>query len=142
MKQKREYLHAQYKRYVPILVKISPDLSESDLLELLNAINSTEMDGIIATNASQYRANVENSPIAKEPGGLSGLAITELSFSALKALVAHNQSMDYISVGGIHSAAEAKRRLDEGAKLVQLYTGLVYEGPGLIKDCLEKQGLV
>lgn len=118
----------------PILVKIAPDLSDEELEDAIGAILDNGMDGIIATNTTLSREGLR-SPHQGETGGLSGKPLTGLSEAMLgKVLRRVNGQVPVISVGGIFGASDAKRRLDMGAALVQVYTGMVYKGPGLLKE--------
>lgn len=131
---------AQYRsslpRHVPVLVKLSPDLDPSGLDDALEIILATGMDGIVATNTTLSRPGL-HSPLAAETGGLSGSPLTSLSMEVLKhILVKVGGRMPVISAGGVMTGADVVQRLQAGAALVQVYTGLVYHGPGLIKNLL------
>jgi dihydroorotate dehydrogenase len=118
----------------PILVKLSPDLSDEELDDALEVIMRTGMDGVIATNTTLSRAGLR-SPGREESGGLSGRPLRVRSEAALGEVVKRVAGrIPVVSVGGIMSPADAKRRLDMGAALVQVYTGLVYAGPGLVRE--------
>lgn len=118
----------------PILVKIAPDLADEELDDAVGAILDNGMDGIIATNTTLSRERVQ-SPLRVETGGLSGQPLTGLSDSVLEKVLARvNGRVPVVGVGGIMSPADAKRKLDLGAALVQVYTGMIYAGPGLIKQ--------
>lgn len=121
----------------PILVKIAPDLSDEELDDAVGAILDTGMDGIIATNTTLSREGVR-SPLRVEAGGLSGRPLTGLGDSVLaKTLARVNGRVPVVGVGGIMSPDDAKRKLDLGAALVQVYTGMIYAGPGLVKRIVE-----
>jgi dihydroorotate dehydrogenase len=118
----------------PILVKLAPDLSEDELEDALGVILDTGMDGVIATNTTLEREGLQ-STYRGESGGLSGRPLTVRSEAVLAKVVKRlDGRIPVISVGGIMSPEDAKRRLDMGAALVQIYTGLVYAGPGLVKQ--------
>jgi len=118
----------------PILVKIAPDLSDEELDDAVGAILDNGMDGIIATNTTLSREGVQ-SPLRVETGGLSGRPLTGLSDSVLAKVVARvNGRVPVVGVGGITNPDDAKRKLDLGATLVQVYTGMIYAGPGLVKQ--------
>jgi dihydroorotate dehydrogenase len=120
----------------PILVKISPDLNDEELDEAVGVILDKSMDGIIATNTTLARDGLE-SKYHLESGGLSGSPLRVRSEAVLGQLVRRiNGKIPIISVGGIMNPDDVKRRLDMGATLIQLYTGLVYRGPGLVKKIL------
>jgi dihydroorotate dehydrogenase len=137
VKAKRDSLQQLHNKHFPLLVKISPDEDQQSLLKMLTTIERVGMDGIIATNATQQRAMLSDVSTAQEPGGLSGTPLTDLSFQALKTLLIEPIDLDIISLGGIDSATEAERRFSNGAKLIQIYTGLIYQGPALIKRCVK-----
>ncbi len=118
----------------PILVKIAPDLSDEELDDAVGTILDNGMDGIIATNTTLSREEIQ-SPLRVETGGLSGQPLTGLSDSVLEKVLARvNGRVPVVGVGGIMSPDDAKRKLDLGAALVQVYTGMIYAGPGLVKE--------
>jgi dihydroorotate dehydrogenase len=122
----------------PVLVKIAPDLSDEELDDAVGAILETGMDGIIATNTTLSREGVR-SPLRAESGGLSGRPLTALSDSVLEKVVARvNERVPVVAVGGVMTPDDAKRKLDLGATLIQVYTGLVYAGPGLVKNIVRR----
>lgn len=139
IKEQRSALLLQTKRYVPVLVKIAPDLSEEEVIQIGETVVAVGLDGLIATNTTMGRAAVAGLPHAEETGGLSGAPLKVLSAQALAHLKNADitKRLDVISAGGIDSADEAARRLHGGAKLIQIYTGLIYQGPGLIRACVE-----
>ena len=121
----------------PLLVKLAPDLSPEDLHESLTAAMDAGIDGIIATNTTLARDGLK-SPQANETGGLSGAPLTVRSLDMLREIVRFTEArLPVISVGGVMSAEHAQARLDAGASLVQLYTGLVYGGPSLPRQIIE-----
>ncbi len=125
-------------RRVPILVKLAPDLSEEELDDALEGIVSTGMDGVIATNTTLGRENL-HSKHRGETGGLSGDPLRARSEAVLKSVVKKlDGCLPVVSVGGIMTPADARARLDAGAALVQVYTGLVYSGPGLVKNVVRQ----
>ena len=120
----------------PILVKLSPDLSDEELDDAIDVILRTGMDGILATNTSLGRAGLR-SPRQSETGGLSGSPLRTGSVTVLARVLKRLEGrIPVVSVGGIMSPEDAKRRLDMGAALVQVYTGLVYAGPGLVQKII------
>lgn len=121
-------------RRVPLLVKLAPDLSDEELEDALGVIESTRMDGVIATNTTISREGI-STPLAAETGGLSGAPLKAISTAMIRKIAALSR-LPIIGVGGIASAADAREKLDAGAALVQLYTGLIYEGPGLVQQIL------
>lgn len=124
-------------RRVPVLVKLAPDLSDEQLLTAVDVISESGLDGIIATNTTISRDGLEH-PGAGEEGGLSGAALTGMSTRIIGRIAEHTGgSIPIIGVGGVMGPEDARAKLDAGATLIQLYTGLVYEGPGLVKRILE-----
>ena len=117
----------------PILLKIAPDLTEEQLVDIIDIITSVKIDGVIATNTTLSREGL-HSKNKSEMGGLSGKPVTKKSTEVIRFL--HKKSKNafpIIGVGGIHSPNDAIEKLEAGASLVQLYTGFVYEGPGVVK---------
>ena len=119
----------------PILLKIAPDLTDDQLLDIIGIVKDTNIDGVIATNTTIARDNLKSDILLKEEaGGLSGKPLTGRSTEVIRFLAQKsNKAFPIIGVGGIHSADDALEKLDAGADLVQLYTGFIYEGPSLIK---------
>jgi dihydroorotate dehydrogenase len=121
----------------PILVKLAPDLSDAELDDAIGAIHDNGMDGVIATNTTLARDGLRSKHHG-ETGGLSGRPLTVRSEAILDKVVKRlGGRIPVVSVGGIMSPDDAKRRLDKGAALVQVYTGLVYAGPGLVKQIVQ-----
>jgi dihydroorotate dehydrogenase len=117
----------------PILLKIAPDLTEEQLVDIIDIVTSVKIDGVIATNTTLSREGLQ-SENKSEMGGLSGKPVTKKSTEVIRFL--HEKSKNafpIIGVGGIHSPEDAIEKLEAGASLVQLYTGFVYEGPGVVK---------
>lgn len=118
----------------PILLKIAPDLTDEQLLDIIEIINSTGIAGVIATNTTISRENLQ-SENKVEMGGLSGKPLKNRSTEVIRFLSEKSKkAFPIIGVGGIHSAEDALEKLEAGASLIQLYTGFIYEGPGLIKE--------
>jgi dihydroorotate dehydrogenase len=121
----------------PILLKIAPDLTNEQLLDIIDIVQTTKIAGVIATNTTISRENLqpENNPeVLQETGGLSGKPLANRSTEVIRFLSQNNnKSFPIIGVGGIHSAQDAIEKLEAGASLVQLYTGFIYEGPCLVK---------
>jgi len=123
---------------VPVLVKLAPDLDRDQLRTAVDAVVEAGLDGIIATNTTVSRDQVVGHPRAVEEGGLSGAALSELSTRIVAAIADHlGGALPVVGVGGIMSPEDARAKLDAGATLIQLYTGLIYEGPGLVKRILQ-----
>ncbi len=118
----------------PILLKIAPDLTNEQLLDIIEIVDTTKIAGVIATNTTLSRDGLK-SKNKNETGGLSGKPLTKRSTEVIRFLAQNsNKSFPIIGVGGIHTAADAIEKLDAGADLVQIYTGFIYEGPDLIKS--------
>ena len=118
----------------PILLKIAPDLSDDQLLDIIEIVSVTGIAGVIATNTTISRDNLQ-SKNKTEMGGLSGKPLKNRSTEVIRFLSEKsNNAFPIIGVGGIHSAEDALEKLEAGASLIQLYTGFIYEGPGLIKE--------
>ena len=119
----------------PILLKIAPDLTNEQLDDIVEIVLETRIAGVIATNTTIDRDSLYSDELTvKEAGGLSGKPLTQRSTEVIRYLSQKsNKAFPIIGVGGIHSPQDAKDKLDAGASLVQLYTGFIYEGPGLIK---------
>lgn len=122
----------------PILLKIAPDLTNEQLLDIIDIVNETKIAGVIATNTTISRDGL-TSENKVETGGLSGKPLTKRSTEVIRFLSEKsNKSFPIIGVGGIHTADDAIEKLNAGASLVQLYTGFIYEGPQLIKEINKK----
>ncbi len=118
----------------PILLKIAPDLTDSQLLDIIDIVNETKIAGVIATNTTLSREGLQ-SKNKQEMGGLSGKPLTKRSTEVIRFLSEKsNKSFPIIGVGGIHCAQDAIDKLEAGASLIQLYTGFIYEGPKLVRD--------
>jgi dihydroorotate dehydrogenase len=118
----------------PILLKIAPDITDEQLLDIIDIVKTTEIDGVIATNTTISRDGL-TSKNKDEVGGLSGKPLTKRSTEVIRFLAEKsNKAFPIIGVGGIHSADDALEKIKAGADLVQLYTGFVYEGPNLVKS--------
>jgi dihydroorotate dehydrogenase len=126
----------------PILLKIAPDLTDSQLDDIIEIVQETKIAGIIATNTTISRDSLQApASLKNEMGGVSGKPVGKRSTEVIRYLSEKsNKAFPIIGVGGIHSAQDAKEKLEAGASLVQVYTGFVYEGPGSVKRILK--GLV
>ncbi len=124
----------------PILLKIAPDLTNDQLDDIVEIVRETKIAGVIASNTTISRDNLQSSEnLKRETGGLSGKPLTKRSTEVIRYLSQKsNKSFPIIGVGGIHSGKDAKEKLEAGAALVQIYTGFVYEGPGLVKEILKE----
>ena len=135
--QQRLVSQAAHKKRIPILVKLAPDLTVAELDDAIEAILRSKMDGIIVTNTTLSREGLKSN-LKGESGGLSGSPLTVKSEAVLHQTVnSVNGALPIVSVGGIMNPDDAKRRLEMGAALVQMYTGLVYRGPGLVKEIVK-----
>ena len=123
------------KKRKPILLKISPDLNENKLLDIISVVQKEHLDGVIATNTTVTRENLESEQkLTSESGGLSGKKLTSKSNEVIRFIhEKSNGSFPIIGVGGIFSPADVIEKLKSGASLVQVYTGFIYEGPNIVK---------
>jgi dihydroorotate dehydrogenase len=136
LKTSQAALADKHARYVPIALKIAPDLDSEQVKTIAEALLRHRIDGVIATNTTITRDAVQGLPHADEAGGLSGAPVLALSNRVIAALNTELRgAIPIIGVGGIFSGADAKAKIDAGASLVQLYTGLIYRGPALVREC-------
>jgi len=125
-------------RPLPLLAKLSPDLPDTELDSALAVIREAGLDGVVAANTTTSRDGL-TSPVAGESGGLSGAALSARSTSMVRHIARQTGgNLPIIASGGIMGPADAREKLDAGARLVQLYTGLIYEGPGLVSRILRE----
>ncbi|KPD01892.1 quinone-dependent dihydroorotate dehydrogenase [Moellerella wisconsensis] len=135
LKSKQQQLHNQYQKYVPIAVKIAPDLSEDEIVQVTDSLVRHKVDGVIATNTTLDRHLVQGLNHCNEVGGLSGRPVQLKSTQVIKLLSQElNGKLPIIGVGGIDSLIAAREKMDAGASLIQIYSGFIYHGPQLIKD--------
>ena len=131
----RDRLAKQHGKRVPLAVKVAPDLDQAGIETIADRVAARGIDAVIATNTTVSREGVEHLPASREQGGLSGAPLKALATAVVAKLRrALPASVAIIGVGGIASAADAREKLDAGANLVQLYTALVYRGPGLVGE--------
>jgi dihydroorotate dehydrogenase len=136
LKEEQARLADQHGRYVPITLKIAPDIDADQISNIAGALLRHRIDGVIATNTTLSRTAVQGLPHGDEAGGLSGAPVFELSNIVIRALRKElGDAVPIIGVGGIMKGADAKAKIDAGAALVQLYSGLIYQGPGLVREC-------
>lgn len=122
-------------RYVPLAVKIAPDMDDEAIKQVATILVEQGMDGVIATNTTIGREGVEAYPVSQEAGGLSGLPVRDKSTRVIEALFSYlGSSLPIIGVGGITDGASAAAKMTAGAKLVQIYSGFIYHGPALVAD--------
>jgi len=137
LKQEQTQLAEQHGKYVPLALKIAPDLDDTQIQAIAERLMHHKIDAVIATNTTIGREGVAGQPYSTETGGLSGAPLQAKSTAVIRAL---HQKLDgalpIIGVGGIMNGADAREKIDAGASLVQIYTGLIYQGPDLIKDAL------
>lgn len=133
--QRRQTLATQHGRTVPLLVKIAPDLEPEQVEAIALTLQRQGLDGVVATNTTVARVGVDGLPHANESGGLSGAPLRQTSNAVIRRLrLALGPTFPIIGVGGVLSAADALAKRAAGADLVQIYTGLVYRGPGLVPE--------
>lgn len=136
--RERERLADAHGRRVPLAVKIAPDLEVGDLGAIAERLIRYRIDAVIATNTTLARDGVAGLPHADEAGGLSGAPLRERATAVLRQLTSElGGALPIIGAGGIMSGADAREKIAAGASLVQLYTGLIYRGPALIRECIE-----
>jgi dihydroorotate dehydrogenase len=138
LKNRQTELAQKHGRYVPLTLKIAPDLDFTQITQIADALRRHQIDGVIATNTTLGRNGVEASPLANETGGLSGAPVFEKSTAVVRALsLALGGELPIIAAGGITRGEHAKAKLAAGASLVQIYSGLIFRGPGLVRECIE-----
>ena len=141
LKTEQGRLAEQYGRYVPVLLKIAPDLTPEQVVEIATLLRKYRFDGVIATNTTLSREGVEGLPNAAETGGLSGAPVREKSTIVIRHLkAALQEEIPIIGVGGILDGADAQEKIAAGASLVQIYSGLIYRGPSLIREACSALG--
>ena len=134
LKTEQKKLAEFYGRYVPVTVKIAPDMSLEEIDMVAESLASYQLDGVIATNTTLSREGVEHSPIAQEAGGLSGAPVRHSSTAVISRLSESLKGrLPIIGVGGITDGQSAIEKIEAGASLVQVYSGFIYEGPALIR---------
>jgi dihydroorotate dehydrogenase len=138
LKQEQARLADQHGRYVPVTLKIAPDIDTDQVQNIAGALLRHKIDGVIATNTTLSRSAVEGMQHGDEAGGLSGAPVFELSNKVIRALKQElGDALPIIGVGGIMCGADARAKIDAGAQLVQLYSGLIYAGPALVRECAD-----
>ena len=139
LKNEQTHLFGSTGRYVPLAVKVAPDLSEEEVAGIAECLLETNIDGLIATNTTLNRDKVEGLAHGAETGGLSGAPVTEQSTQIIKAFAKHLKGeIPIIGVGGILDSGDALIKIEAGSSLVQLYSGLIYKGPSLVNDCVQQ----
>ncbi len=138
LKQSQRSLADRHGRYVPIALKIAPDLDAEQITTIADSLLQHQIDAVIATNTTTTRDAVQGLAHADEAGGLSGAPVLTLSNRVISALRAElGDTIPIIGVGGILSGADAREKMLAGASLVQVYTGLIYRGPALVSECVQ-----
>ena len=138
LKARQTALADEHGKYVPLALKIAPDLDAGQIANIADAMRRHSIDAVIATNTTLGRAGVETSPLAAEAGGLSGSPLFEKSTGVIRSLAkAVAGELPIIAVGGITSGERARAKLEAGAALVQIYSGLIYRGPQLVGECID-----
>ncbi|HEX2519196.1 MAG TPA: quinone-dependent dihydroorotate dehydrogenase [Castellaniella sp.] len=138
LRERREALTDQYGRRTPLVVKIAPDLDDATVDAIADIVPRHGIDGIIATNTTLSRAAVTGLPHEHEPGGLSGPPVHEMSLRVIRRLRSRlGTTTAIIGVGGIESGQQAREKIQAGADAVQIYTGLIYRGPELVRECVQ-----
>ena len=138
LKKRQLELADENQHYVPLVLKVAPDLEPEDIQFIAQQLLTFKIDGLIVTNTTLSREGVEGLPFGDEAGGLSGAPVFEKSTACLAAFAkVLNGRIPLIGVGGILSGADAVAKQKAGASLVQVYSGLIYTGPTLVKDCVD-----
>jgi len=141
LKAEQNLLAEKHGRYVPVVLKIAPDLTAEQVVEIATLLRQHRFDGVIATNTTLSREGVEDMPNAAETGGLSGAPVRDKSTAVIRHLAASLQGeIPIIGVGGILNGEDAQEKIDAGASLVQLYSGLIYRGPALVREACAALG--
>jgi dihydroorotate dehydrogenase len=137
LKARQTELAQQHGRHVPLALKIAPDLDDAQIVNIADALKRHRIEAVIATNTTLDRSRVTGQPHAEETGGLSGAPLFEASTEVVRKLAtALAGEVPIIAAGGVVDGAKAKAKLDAGAQLVQVYSGLIYRGPDLVKNCV------
>lgn len=136
LKKRQAQLADRYGHYVPLVVKIAPDLADQEIKAIAKHLLAHQVDGVIATNTTLARSGIQKHKRASETGGLSGAPLRECATHVIRVLAAElDKALPIIGVGGILSAQDAQEKLAAGAELVQLYSGLIFRGPRLVREC-------
>ena len=141
IKNRHSQLATEYGFYVPLVLKVAPDLGPLQVDYISQQLLDFEIDGLIATNTTLSRVGVEDLPDGEQAGGLSGRPVSHISTQILQQFSDQlGGKVALIGVGGIDSGAKAVKKIEAGAELVQLYSGLIYRGPGLVQSCIQSIG--
>ena len=138
LKEEQLKLQVEHGFYVPLAIKIAPDLNDDEISHIARLLLEFKIDGVIATNTTIFRGAVAGHPFAQEAGGLSGAPLKAASTRVVRCLASElNGKVAIIAAGGILSAEDAQEKIHAGARLVQVYSGLIYKGPQLIEDIVK-----
>ncbi|MBL4638050.1 MAG: dihydroorotate dehydrogenase (quinone), partial [Proteobacteria bacterium] len=138
LKEQQAKLEQQHQRYVPMAVKVAPDLEDDEVEQLAESFSQYKIDAVIATNTTMSRDGVTGVKNGDEAGGLSGRPVFSKSTDIVRKFSqALPESLPIIAAGGIMSGEDAQQKIDAGASLVQIYSGLIYQGPRLISDIVK-----
>ncbi|NTV12290.1 MAG: dihydroorotate dehydrogenase (quinone), partial [Zoogloea sp.] len=138
LKARQGELAEQHGRYVPLALKIAPDLDDAQIINIADALRRNRIDGVIATNTTLARDKVQGLRYGDQQGGLSGAPLFEASTAVVVALARALQGeVPIIGAGGVLDGRQARAKLDAGARLVQLYSGLIYRGPCLVREAID-----
>ena len=141
IKNRHNQLATEYGFYVPLVLKVAPDLEPLQVDYISKQLLDFEIDGLIATNTTLSRVGVEDLPDGEQAGGLSGRPVSHISTQILQQFSDQlGGKVTLIGVGGIDSGDKAVKKIEAGADLVQLYSGLIYKGPGLVQSCIQSIG--
>ena len=141
IKLRQSELAQRHGKYVPVALKIAPDLDDAQISAIAALLMMYRIDAVIATNTTLARDVVAGLPYADEAGGLSGAPVRDASTRVIRALAHHlKNEVPIIGVGGILSGDHAQEKIAAGASLIQLYSGLIYRGPELVRECVERLG--
>ena len=134
----RERLTQEHARYIPLALKIAPDIDDAQTVNIADALIRHKIDAVIATNTTITRESVKHLKNGLETGGLSGAPVKDFSTHVIRELKkVLGDQIPIIGVGGILSGEDAQEKIEAGASLVQVLTGMIYSGPGLVKDCIQ-----
>ncbi|MDR2031399.1 MAG: quinone-dependent dihydroorotate dehydrogenase [Azoarcus sp.] len=138
LKDAQQHLAGRHGRYVPLVLKIAPDLDADEITAIADALRRHRIDAVIATNTTLARDKVAGLRYAEQEGGLSGAPLLEASTAVVRQLAqALAGELPIIATGGVLDGMAARAKLDAGATLVQVFTGLIYRGPGLVRECVQ-----
>ncbi len=135
LKVRQKELSEKHGKYVPLALKIAPDLEDQEIIQIAESLIRNDIDGVIGTNTTLDRSLVKDMPHCDEAGGLSGRPLQNRSTEVIRRLAEElDGALPIIGVGGIDSAISAREKMMAGAQLVQIYSGFIYHGPKLVKD--------